>query len=106
MTTIRFIQASGAEMEVDAADGVSVMRAALEADVPGILAECAGSMACATCHIYLDEEGMALLGPASSEEEAMLEMALDPGPGSRLSCQIVVSPALEGLAIHVPARQF
>jgi 2Fe-2S ferredoxin len=106
LTTIRFVQADGAETTVDAADGESVMRAALDANVSGILAECAGSMACATCHVYLDEEGLARLGPASADEEVMLEMAVDPGPGSRLCCQIMVSPELEGLAIHVPARQF
>jgi 2Fe-2S ferredoxin len=106
LTRIRFVQASGAEAEIDAADGTSVMRAAMDGGVPGVLAECGGSMTCATCHVYLDDDGIARAGSASEEEEAMLEMAVEPGPNSRLSCQIIVSSELEGLAVHVPERQY
>ena len=106
MTTIRFIQASGSEQEVDAADGESVMRAAQVHGVPGILADCGGCLTCATCHVYLPEEWFDRIAPQSEDETAMLEGAVDPRSNSRLSCQIAVSPDLEGLTVVVPERQF
>ena len=106
MTTIRFVRHDGREYVVDATDGASVMRVACDHDVPGILADCGGSMSCATCHVHVAEEWIERVGPPGEEESAMLEMAMDPQPDSRLSCQIVVSPDFEGLTLNIPEKQF
>jgi 2Fe-2S ferredoxin len=106
LTTIRFIQHDGREQDIDATDGDSIMRAANDHGVPGILADCGGCLTCATCHVYVPEGWFDRLDPPSADETAMLEGAVDPHPNSRLSCQIAVSPALEGLTVHVPKNQF
>ena len=106
MTKIRFIQHNGREQEIDATDGVSVMRAANDHGVPGIVADCGGCLSCATCHVYVPEEWLDRLEPPSEDETAMLEVAMDPQPNSRLSCQIIVGGALDGLTVNVPKAQF
>ena len=103
MTTITFITPDGARHDIDARDGHSVMQAALAADLDGIIGECGGSMMCATCHCY-DDAGHT--GPRSDGEDEMLETAAcEVTPHSRLSCQIKVSPGMEGLVIRLPASQ-
>jgi len=106
LTTIRFIQHDGREQAVDATDGESVMRAANDHGVPGIVADCGGCMTCATCHVYLPHEWFERLAPPTEDETAMLEAAVDPRPNSRLSCQIIVSADVEGLIVNVPKNQF
>ncbi len=106
MTKIRFIQNDGREQEVDGTNGDSVMRVANDHGIPGIIADCGGSMTCATCHVYVPQEWLDRLEPPSEDETAMLEIAVDPQPNSRLSCQIVVSDRLEGLTVNVPKNQF
>jgi len=106
VTKIRFIQSDQREFVVDAMDGESVMRAAQENGVPGIAADCGGFLSCATCHIYIPEDWQGRLEPASEDELAMLENAIDPQPNSRLSCQVIVSPDIEGLTVNVPEKQF
>jgi len=106
LTTIRFIGHDAREYVVDATDGVSVMRAASDHDVPGMLADCGGSMSCATCHVHVAQEWIERVGPPGDEEAAMLEMAIDPQSDSRLSCQIIVSPDLSGLTLNIPEKQF
>lgn len=106
MTKIRFIQHNGNEQVVDATDGESVMRAANDHGIPGIVADCGGCMSCATCHIYVPEEWFERLDPPSEDETAMLEIAIDPRPNSRLSCQVIIGEALEGLIVNVPKAQF
>lgn len=106
MTTVRFIQHDGIEQEVNASDGDSVMRAANINDVPGILADCGGSMTCATCHVYVAGDWYDKLDPPGEIEQSILELAVDPLPESRLSCQIIVKPDLEGLTVRVPKEQF
>jgi 2Fe-2S ferredoxin len=81
------------------------MEAAIRNAVPGILAECGGACACATCHVYVDEAWKEKTGDPSPMEEDMLDFAFDVRPTSRLSCQIKVSPELEGLTVTVPERQ-
>lgn len=105
MTTLRFIQHDGSEQEIEAFDGDTVMRAASQHDVPGIVADCGGSMACATCQVYLPQEWFDRLEPPSEHEIAMLEFAADPQPTSRLSCQIIVSLDLDGMTLTVPKDQ-
>jgi len=99
VTKIRFIQHDQREFVVDATDGESVMRAAQENGVPGITADCGGFLSCATCHVYIPEDWQDRLEPASEDEVAMLENAIDPQPNSRLSCQVIVSPDVEGLTV-------
>ena len=106
MTRIRFIQHDGREQDVDATDGASVMRAANDHGVPGIAADCGGCLSCATCHIYVPEEWFGRLDPASEDETALLEIAVDPRPNSRLSCQVIVEAQLKGLTVNVPKNQF
>jgi 2Fe-2S ferredoxin len=106
VTKIRFIQQDQREFVVDARDGESVMRAALDNGVPGIAADCGGCLSCATCHVYIAEDWLDRLEPASEDEVAALEIAVDPQPNSRLSCQVIVSPTIDGLTVNVPERQF
>jgi len=104
MPTIRFLSADGTELAVEAQNGRTLMETALEHSVPGIIAECNGSAACATCHVVLPEEIMAALGPISVHENDMLDFAEAPREsGSRLSCQIKVSDALDNISVRVPA---
>nr|WP_165131183.1 2Fe-2S iron-sulfur cluster-binding protein [Rhizobium rhizoryzae] len=106
MTWIIFISHDGNETAVDAADGDNVMRAALANDVDGIVAECGGSMMCATCHCYVDEAWVERVGTRADGEEDMLESAAcEVKPTSRLSCQIRIRPELDGLVIHLPESQ-
>jgi ferredoxin, 2Fe-2S len=101
--TITFVQPDGAEQRVEARNGRTLMEVALEKSVPGIIAECNGSAACATCHVILPEDIKSTLGPVSEHENDMLDFANTPRePGSRLSCQITVSDALDNVAIRVP----
>jgi len=105
---IEFIEHGGqARRTVLATEGKSVMWAAIEADVPGIVADCGGTMSCATCHVIVPLEWCARLPPPSADEEAMLEMTAAPRePGSRLSCQLVVTPDLDGLVLQLPSTQY
>lgn len=106
MTTITFIHPDNRCESVDADDGASVMMAALTHNIDGILAECGGNAVCATCHVYIDPAFADRLDPVGDDEDALLEgTATDRLPNSRLSCQVKVSPALEGMIIRIPDRQ-
>ena len=105
MAKITFINADGAARTVDAENGSTAMEAAIRNDIPGIDAECGGACACATCHVYVDDAWVAKTGKAQPMEEDMLDFAFDVRPTSRLSCQIKISDALDGLVLHTPARQ-
>ena len=106
MTTITFIHPDNPSERVEAEDGASVMLAALTHGIDGIVAECGGNAVCATCHVYVDEAWIAKLGPVGDDEDALLDgTASERRPTSRLSCQIQVSPALDGLVVRLPERQ-
>lgn len=106
MTKIIFVSADGSSrIETEAANGSSVMEAAIRNGVPGIDAECGGACACATCHVYVDEEWTQEVGEPEPMEEDMLDFGFDIRPNSRLSCQIRVRDELDGLVVHVPERQ-
>jgi len=106
MANITFVEASGQSTTVNLADGWSLMQGATANGIDGILGECGGSCACATCHCYVDESRLGDLSPASEGELAMLEnVAAERRPNSRLACQIKASAALEGLLVHLPATQ-
>ncbi len=105
MVKITFVDAAGQSRIVDAEEGSTVMEAAIRNDVPGIEAECGGACACATCHVYVDEAFVEKLPKAEPMEEDMLDFAYDVRPTSRLSCQIRVTEAIDGLVLHTPAQQ-
>lgn len=105
MPQIIFVLPDGSRHAVTARAGESVMDAAIARHVPGIEAECGGACSCATCHVYVDPAWSAVAGPPSAMEEDMLDFALAPTADSRLSCQIEMSEALDGLVVHIPARQ-
>ena len=107
MTTVTYIEFNGAEHVLDVPNGTSVMQGALDNGIPGIVAECGGGMACATCHCYVDDDWIDKVGPPSQPEKDMLEFSASPAKStSRLSCQIAVSDELEGLVVHLPEKQF
>ena len=105
MPKIKYVEHDGKEREVDVAEGLSVMEGAVKNLVPGIDADCGGACACATCHVYVDEAWLAKLDPKSDMEETMLDFAQELKPNSRLSCQIKVTPALDGLTVRTPKSQ-
>lgn len=106
MAKITFIEHSGTEHAVDAEAGMTVMEAAVKNSVPGIEAECGGACACATCHVYVDPAWVEKTGAREDMEEDMLDFAFEVEDNSRLSCQIKVTDALDGLIVRVPEKQF
>jgi 2Fe-2S ferredoxin len=105
MAKIKYIEFDGREHEVEVKPGLSVMEGAVKNNVPGIDADCGGACACATCHVYVDDAWTDRTGQASAMEESMLDFADDVQPNSRLSCQIRVSDALNGLIVRMPQSQ-
>ncbi|MEX6632601.1 2Fe-2S iron-sulfur cluster-binding protein [Hyphococcus lacteus] len=105
MPKITFIEQNGTEHAVEAAEGASVMEAAVKNMVPGIDADCGGACACATCHIYVDDAWREKTGKAATMEESMLDFAYEPKENSRLSCQIKVTQDLDGLVVRLPEFQ-
>src|SRR4051794_38985778 len=106
MAKITFIQHDGSQQTVEGRNGMSVMETAVKNMVPGIDADCGGACACATCHVYVEPEWLEKTGARASMEEDMLDFAFDVRENSRLSCQIKVTDALDGLTVKVPEKQF
>ena len=90
---------------IDVKNGLTVMEGAVQNDIPGIDADCGGGMACATCHVYIQEEWWGKLPNKEDGEEDMLDMAYEPNKFSRLSCQVIVSDELDGLEVSIPSKQ-
>lgn len=106
MVNLIFVEPSGAEQEVAAPEGWSLMEAAFHNGIDGIEAECGGSCTCATCHVYIDEKFIDRLEPMSSNEDEMLDCAAaERKPNSRLSCQIEIKAEFEGMVIQTPDTQ-
>jgi 2Fe-2S ferredoxin len=105
MPRITFVEPSGSRLEIDAPIGITLMEAALQGGVQGILALCGGACACATCHVYVDAAWLPRLQAREEMEEGMLESSWQPRENSRLSCQIHVTADLDGLVVTVPQRQ-
>lgn len=105
MPKITYIEHSGAEHVVDVNPGFSVMEGAVKNGIPGIDADCGGACACATCHVYIDAAWADKVGGKSEMEESMLDFAQNVEANSRLSCQIEVSDALDGLIVRMPESQ-
>ena len=106
MTQVTFITAEGQRYELNGTDGESAMQLATSNLVPGIIGECGGSCACATCHVYVSEEWLDRVPPAAGMERDLLTVVNEPKPNSRLSCQIEVGPSLAGLVLHVPVDTY
>ena len=105
MTKIVYIEHDGTEHAVDVKNGLSVMEGAVKNNIPGIDADCGGACACATCHVYVQGEWLEKTGSRSAMEESMLDFAEGVEDNSRLSCQIKVSDALDGLVVRMPESQ-
>lgn len=105
MVDVTYISHKGDRQSVSVPEGTSVMQAALDNGVNGILADCGGALSCATCHVHIAPEWFARTGGPSEAEAEMLEMAVDPDETSRLACQIELTSALDGLEVILPASQ-
>ena len=105
MPKITFIPHGQEEIVVDAEVGSTVMEAAVRNGVPGIEAECGGACACATCHVYVAGDWYQKVGGPQPMEEDMLDFAWDVRPNSRLSCQMKIVEAWDGLVVEIPDKQ-
>ncbi len=105
MPKIIFKDFQGETKTIEVENGLSVMEGAIQNEIPGIDADCGGSMACATCHVYVEENWLSKLPKAEEAEVDMIDMAFEPKKNSRLSCQIIVSDDLDGLEITTPEKQ-
>ena len=105
MAKIKYIEYNKKEHIVEVQNGLTVMEGAIQNDIPGIDADCGGSMSCATCHVYVKEDWYNKLPKKEMGEDDMLDQAYEPKQNSRLSCQIMVSDDLDGLTVHIPEKQ-
>ena len=105
MPKITYIDNEGNSKTIDVENGLSVMEGAIQNNIPGIDADCGGSMACATCHVYVEEKWLNKLPKAEDAEVDMIDMAFEPKKNSRLSCQLIVSEELNGLTVTTPSKQ-
>ena len=105
MAKITYITSDAKVHEIEVQNGLTVMEGAVQNDIPGIDADCGGGMACATCHVYVQDEWYDKLSTKEDGEEDMLDMAFEPKTNSRLSCQIIVSDELDGLEVNIPSKQ-
>ena len=105
MAKITYIEHTNKAHLVEVSNNMSVMEGAVQNNIPGIDADCGGSMACATCHVYVDEKWFNKLEKKDESEEDMLDMAYQPNKLSRLSCQLLVSDELDGLILRMPSKQ-
>ena len=105
MSKITYIDNQGNSKTIDVENGLTVMEGAIQNDIPGIDADCGGSMACATCHVYVEEKWLSKLPKAEEAEVDMIDMAFEPKKNSRLSCQLIISDELDGLTVKTPEKQ-
>ena len=105
MPKITYKDNQGNSKTVEVENGLTVMEGAIQNDIPGIDADCGGSMACATCHVYVEEKWFNKLTKAEEAKIDIIDMAYEPKKNSRLSCQLIVSDELDGLIVTTPAKQ-
>ena len=105
MPKITYIEHTGKSHSVEVPKELSVMEGAIQNNIPGIDADCGGSCACATCHVYVEEKWFDKLSKKDNAEEDMLDMAYEPNKFSRLSCQLTVTNELDGLVVKMPSKQ-
>ena len=105
MPRITYIEHNGTQHTVDVAAGLTVMEGAVNNNIPGIDADCGGACACSTCHVYVDAAWFGKLPDREDMEEDMLDFAYEPNERSRLTCQVKVTPELDGLVVQMPEKQ-
>ena len=105
MPKVTYIDFQGNTKTIEVENGLTVMEGAIQNNIPGIDADCGGSMACATCHVYVEEKWFDKIKKAEEAEEDMIDMAFEPKKNSRLSCQIIISEELDGLTVTTPSKQ-
>lgn len=105
MIAVTFLSEDGTSQVRSAALGTTLMRIAVQSGVQGILAECGGACACATCHVIVDASWVAAAGPPNDLENEMLDYAVNRQPGSRLACQIELTESMNGLIVRIPKTQ-
>ena len=106
MSKITYIEHNGKSHTIEVEDGLTVMEGAVQNNIPGIDADCGGGCACATCHAYVDKEWFGKLPKKETAEEEMLDMAFEVNKSSsRLTCQIIITPELNGLVVKLPSKQ-
>ena len=105
MPKITYIDYQDNSKTIEVENGLTVMEGAIQHDIPGIDADCGGSMACATCHVYVEEKWFDKIPKAEEAEVDMIDMAIEPKKNSRLSCQIIISDELDGLTVMTPEKQ-
>ena len=105
MPKIKYFDQKGNSKTIDVENGLTVMEGAVQNNIPGIDADCGGSMACATCHVYVEDSWLNKIPKAEDAENDMIDMAYSPKKNSRLSCQIIVSEELNGLIVTTPEKQ-
>ena len=105
MPKITYKDNQGNSKTIEVEKGLSVMEGAIQNNIPGIDADCGGSMACATCHVYVEEKWLDKLPKAEEGENDMIDMAFQPKKNSRLSCQLIVSDEIDGLVVNIPSKQ-
>ena len=105
MPKITYIDYQGSSKTIEVENGLSVMEGAVQNEIVGIDADCGGSMACATCHVYVEEKWLNKIPKAEEAEVDMIDMAYEPKKNSRLSCQIIINDELDGLKVTTPEKQ-
>ena len=105
MPKITYFNNQGNSKTIDVENGLTVMEGAIQNDISGIDADCGGSMACATCHVYVEEKWLDKITKAEEAEVDMIDMAFEPKKNSRLSCQLIISDELDGLIVTTPEKQ-
>ena len=105
MPKITYKSNDGVSKTIEVENGLSVMEGAIQNDIPGIDADCGGGMACATCHVYVEEKWLDKLPKSEEAEIDMIDMAYEPKKNSRLSCQLIVTDELDGLIVTTPSKQ-
>ena len=105
MPKITYIEHSGKEHQIEMPLGFSIMEGAIKNSIPGIDADCGGSCACATCHVYVDEKFLQKTPKAEEAEQDMLDFVQDADKSSRLSCQIIISNEIDGIIVRMPKKQ-
>ena len=105
MPKITYIDNLNSTKTIEVENGLSVMEGAIQNNIPGIDADCGGSMACATCHVYVEEKWLDKIPKAEEAEVDMIDMAFEPKKNSRLSCQLIISDGLDGLKVTTPTQQ-
>ena len=105
MPKVTYIEFNGKQHEVNVENGLSIMEGAVQNGVPGIDADCGGACACATCHVYVKEEGLDKLPEQGDSEKDMLDFAFETKKNSRLSCQLILEDQHDGIIVNLPEKQ-